>query len=204
MKPVRLIAVAVPLVLVALVLAARMRGANDKDRVVELLGLAPGMTVADVGAGDGEWALEFARSVGPTGRVLATEISASRLDDIRKAATRASLDNVVAVEATDRASGLPEGCCDAIFMRHVYHHLTQPEATLASLRRALKPEGQMIVVDFEARWWSTPEGVHENRGGHGMPLELLAKELTRAGFEVVRSIDGWSGTDYLVLVRRGR
>lgn len=204
MKPARLIAVAVPLVIVALVVAARIRGANDKDRVVELLGLRSGMTVADVGAGNGEWAVEFARRVGPAGRVFATEISADRLDDIRKAAAAASLDNVVAVEATDSTSGLPEACCDAILMRHVYHHLTRPEATLASLRAALKPGGQMIVIDFEARWWSPPAGVDENRGGHGMPMALLGEELTRAGFDVLRSIDGWSGTDYLVLVGRGR
>jgi SAM-dependent methyltransferase len=190
-------------VLVLAVLGYVRLRAVDAGRVAEILRLRPGMSVADVGAGGGEWSVELARVVGPEGRVFATEIDAERLGDIERAARRAGVDNVHVVKAGAKDTGLPEACCEAILLRHVYHHLTEPEAMLASLRAALRPGGLMAIVDFEPWGWSSsPAEVPVSRRGHGMPIGLLQEEVTRGGFELVEATSGWSGRDYLVLVRR--
>lgn len=200
----RLLALAGLVLVLAVAGYVRVR-AVQAERIVETLGLRAGMSVADVGAGRGEWSIELARVVGPEGRVFATEIEEDRLDDITRAAKRAGLDNVRATRAEAADTGLPEACCDAILLRHVYHHLTEPEATLASLHAALRPGGLMAIIDFEP-WGgsSRPTAVPPSRRGHGMPIELLEDEVRRGGFEVVQASSGWSGRDYLVLARRPR
>jgi len=174
----------------------------DATRLAEALGLRAGMAVADVGAGSGDWTVALAPMVEPGGRVFATEVDAGHLASIRRAAEDAGLSNVSVIEARADDTGLPDACCDVAFLRHVYHHLTDPGATLSSLARALKPGGQLAVIDFEADWGSAPAGVPGDRGGHGMPVALLEQELGRAGFAPVRTTRGWSGRDYLVVVRR--
>lgn len=198
----RLLAVAALVLVLAVLGYVRLRAVNA-ERVVEILGLEAGMSVADVGAGRGEWSVELARAVGPSGRVFATEIDEDRLDDIERAATGAGVDNVRVIKAGATDTGLPEGCCDAILLRHVYHHLTEPEATLASLYAALRPGGRMAIIDFEPWGWSSRvDDVPASRRGHGMPIELLAREVTQGGFEVAETERDWSGRDYLVLVKR--
>lgn len=174
----------------------------DATRLAEALGLRAGMVVADVGAGAGDWAVAIAPLVQPGGRVFATEIDTGRLASIRRAVEEAGLANVTIIEARADDTGLPDACCDAAFLRHVYHHLTDPGATLASLARALKPGGQLAVIDFEASWGGTPAGVPDDRGGHGMPVALLEEELRRAGFAPIHTRRDWSGHDYLVVARR--
>ena len=198
----RLLALATLVLALGFVGYVRLR-AVQADRIVEVLGLQPGMSVADVGAGRGDWSVELARVVGPEGRVFATEIDEGRLDDIERASRRAGLDNIRVIKAETRDTGLPEACCDAILLRHVYHHLTEPDATLASLRAALRRGGLMAIVDFEPWGWSASAGdVPPGRRGHGMPMELLQDEVRGGGFEIVRTESGWSGRDYLVLARR--
>jgi SAM-dependent methyltransferase len=176
--------------------------APDATRLAEALGLRAGMVVADVGAGAGEWTVALAPLLQPGGRVFATEINAGHLATIRRAVEDAGLANVTLVEARADDTGLPDACCDAAFLRYVYHHLTDPHATLASLVRALKPGGQLAVIDFEASSGGAPAGVPDDRGGHGMPVALLEEELRRAGFVAVHTTHGWSGRDYLVVARR--
>jgi SAM-dependent methyltransferase len=179
------------------------REPGEAERIAEILQLAPGAAVADVGAGDGELTVALARKVGPQGELYSTEISPDRLRAIRRAVDRAGLAQVTVIEAAADDSRLPEACCDAILMRRVYHHLTAPEPTNASLFRALRPGGLLAVIDFEPWEGSAPPaGVRADRGGHGVPRRLMIGELQAAGFQVVRTEERWSGRDYLVLARR--
>jgi SAM-dependent methyltransferase len=111
------------------------------------------------------------------------------------------LQNVVVVEGTPDDTRLPVGCCDAIFLRHVYHHLTHPEKMGASLRQALRPDGYLAVVDFNppTRLLPRPGGVPDNRRGHGMPIEILIEEMSAQGFSVAQRIDDWFRFDYCVV-----
>ena len=173
----------------------------ESQRLEEVLSLAPGKIVADVGAGEGEWTLEIARRVGPTGRVFATEIDPERIREIRKAVAEAGVANVTIIEGTPDDTRLPTGCCDAIFLRHVYHHITDPAAMNASLLRALRPGGFVAVIDFNppTRLLPVPDGVPENRRAHGMPIDVLVEEMTARGFGVSQRIEDWFRFDYCVV-----
>lgn len=180
------------------------RSAADQDelgRLTVLLNVETGSVVADVGAGDGDFAVEFAEVVGPTGRVFATEISQSSLSRIRAAAERAGRTNVTVVEVAEDDARLPETCCDAIYLRNVYHHLTRPKPTVDSLFRALKPGGRLAIIDFEPRGRAV-DGVPENRGGHGVRPALVAEELTAAGFRELQRTPRWRGNDFLILFEK--
>jgi hypothetical protein len=146
----------------------------------------------------------LAGEVGPTGHVWATEIDVDDVEKIEKRASRAGLENVTAVLGTDTDTGLPDGCCEAVLLRMVYHHFTQPASMRASLRRALRPGALLAVIDLQPRGsWGSLDGVPD-RGGHGIRDEELVAEMTSDGFEVVARYDDWngSGNRYCVVFRR--
>ena len=178
---------------------------SEMARLSTLLQLKPGMVVADVGAGKGQATVIMARTVGPQGHVFSVEIDTKRLEDIRQAVRKAGLQNVTVASAGEQDTGLPEDCCQAIFLRSVYHHITHPADINKSLFRALCPGGQLALIDFPPTWWLRPwkpSGVPENRGGHGIPQNILIAEVTSAGFEQVKTVDHWSGRTYCVLFRK--
>ena len=167
----------------------------EVPRLVEIFQLKPGMSVADVGAGFGAWTIGFAEAVGPTGRVYSSDVGEQQLASLRQTKTRRALTNVTVVEAGERSTNLPAGCCDAILVRDVYHHLTAPEDMTSSLAAALKPGGRLVVVDFLPRPdTDVPAGVPANRGGHGVPSDVVIAEVTAAGLTHVISDPQWSGT----------
>ena len=152
------------------------------------------MTVAEIGAGDGELTLAIAERVGATGRVYATEIETEKQDAIRVAAREAGLANVEVLPAQLTSTGLPAGCCEAIFMRHVYHHLSDPAAVDRDLLRALRPGGVLVIVDFPPTWYLrpfTPEDVGAERSRHGIEPGDALRELLAAGFGQVQRIEPW-------------
>lgn len=178
----------------AWVLAGCANGASpaEAERIAAVLDLAPGMTVADVGAGDGDFALELARLVGEDGRVIATEVERRKVRKIRRRATAQGLDNVTVFLGSQDDMGLESGCCDAVLLRLVYHHFQEPAPMRAGLRAALKPTGLLAIIDIapQAGWRKLP-GVPD-RGGHGIPPEQLHDEMTADGFELVARFDDWN------------
>ena len=167
----------------------------EVQRLVEIFQLKPGMSVADVGAGFGAWTIGFAEAVGPTGRVYSSDVGEQQLASLRQTKTRRALTNVTVVEGGERSTNLPAGCCDAILVRDVYHHLTAPEDMTSSLAATLKPGGRLVVVDFLPRPdTDVPAGVPANRGGHGVPSDVVIAEVTAAGLTHVISDPQWSGT----------
>ena len=157
--------------------------------------------MADIGAGKGQMTLAAAKRVGATGRVYTTELDAKKLAHLEELAAKEK--NITALRAGETQTNLPPECCDSIFMRLVYHHLTKPAEIDASLFRSLKPGGLLAVIDEEPPPGSKKvEGVPENRGGHGMPQKILIEELTSAGFQVVKSFDDWPSNLYCVVFRK--
>ena len=186
----------------ASVLSARVHAsaADEIKRLAELMEWKPGTIAADIGAGDGEYTFAAAAHVGTSGKVYATEIDAKKLKELKAEVAKRKLQNVLVVESKEADTNLPAACCDAIFLRHVYHHLTKPVEFDANLVRSLKPGGRLAIIDFPARGSDEPvAGVPSNRGGHGVPQKIVIEELTAAGLQVEKVVNDWPGDDYCVL-----
>lgn len=174
---------------------------EEADRLATLLNWWPGSVVAEIGAGEGQMTLAAAKRVGTAGRVYTTELDTKKLARLEKLAGEEK--NITAVKAAVAETNLPPVCCDSIFMRLVYHHLTKPAEIDASLFRSLKPGGLLAVIDEEPPPGSSRvEGVPENRGGHGIPQKILIEELIAAGFQTVKVYDDWPNDDYCVVFRK--
>ena len=174
----------------------------EMPRLKEALALRAGMVVADVGAGKGQLTMALAAAVGSAGHVYSSEIDASRLRALREKIAEAGLANVTLVQAKSSDSGLPAGCCDAIVLRRVYHHVTEPAATNASLLRALRPGGLLAVIDIP------PPFSFLGRGSLGIAPQIVIDEVTASGFELLQLRTDWPGRgplgSYCALFRKAR
>jgi SAM-dependent methyltransferase len=191
----------------ALTPAQLRQAALEAPRLADLLGIKAGSTVADVGAGFGAWMAELARIVGPSGRVYATDVGAPQLAALRGWVQKEGFTNVTVIEGAADSTNLPAGCCDAILIRDVYHHLSQPTAVVRSMAAALKPGGRLALIDFPpARGSGVPDGVPQNRGGHGVPLAVALGEVGEV-LRHVRTISPWDAPNqnqslYLLLFEK--
>jgi ubiquinone/menaquinone biosynthesis C-methylase UbiE len=183
------------------------QASNDEvRRLGQVMEWKTGQTIGDVGAGKGEIGIAAASVVGKTGRVYLTELDEEKRKALETEVKGRALANIVVLQAVVKQTNLPNECCDSIVLRRVYHHLTAPMEMDASLLRSLKPGGELAVIDFAPRKWlseSDPvKGVPANRGGHGIPKNILIEELTTAGFRVDKIFDDWSEDGYCVVFRK--
>jgi len=181
---------------------ARVHGnaADEVKRLAALMEWKPGTIAADIGAGDGKYTFAAVERVGASGKVYATEIDGKKLEELQGEVAKRKLENVTVVESKEADTNLPSGCCDAIFLRHVYHHLTKPVEFDRNLARSLKLGGRLAIIDFAPRSGLEPvEGVPSNRGGHGIAQKLVIEELSAAGFEVEKIVNDWPDDSYCVL-----
>ena len=179
---------------------ARADERTEIDRLAQLMQWKPGANIADIGAGDGSFTFAAAEKIGPTGRVYATEIDPEKLKTLRAEVEKRKLQNVTIIESATDDTKLPTNCCDDIFLRRVYHHLTQPADFDKNLLRSLKPGAHLAIIDFAPtdKYGPVP-GVPKNRGGHGIPQKIMIEELTAAGLKVEKIIDNWQNQDYCVI-----
>jgi len=182
----------------ALVMLVGGDGESEVDLLAGLLEIQPGDTAADIGAGSGWLSIEIARLVGETGQVFATELSPQRRGDIQEAVAAAGLDNVTVVEAGERETNLAPACCDAIFMRRVYHHVGDTAALNASIRDSLKPGGRFVVIEIEfsgllsfLRGWP-----------HWTDDAQVVEEVTATGLVHVTTADWPIGAHYAAVFRK--
>ena len=159
---------------------------REMPQIREVLALDQRRVVADVGAGKGELTLALAAEMGSKGHVFATEIDPERLQRLREVVAAVGDRNVTVVEARSSETGLPPNCCDAIVLRRVYHHLSDPAALNASLLRSLRPGGVLAVIDF-------PPPFFLERGRFGVAAESVVSEATASGLQLLRRIDDWPG-----------
>lgn len=187
------------------VLAAH-RVSLEANRLAEVLALGSTSRVGDVGAGDGAFSLELASRIVPRGHVFATEIADDALAGIRAKVSAAGIDNITVIRAADASSNLPRGCCDALFLRGVYHHLTKPAEMNQSLRDALLPAGRLAVIDFKpSRFFSLffpVRGVPPNRGGHGVSPDVVVREVEGAGMRLLERFDAWPNGQYCLVFQK--
>ncbi len=147
---------------------------REAETVMAKAAIAPDMTVADIGAGDGYYTVRLAAAVGTGGRVLAQDIDEQALARLADRVERERLDNVSIKFGAEDDPRLPDSSFDRVFMVHMYHEIAEPYAFLWHLRPALRPGGQVIVVDIDR---PTDE--------HGIGPQLLFCEFQQLGYRLV-------------------
>jgi len=153
-----------------------------RDAIVAAAGVKPGMTVADIGAGTGLFTMLFADAVKPTGKVVAVDISPAFVEYIQSTAKKRRVKNVSAVVANGTDVGLPDASVDLAYLSDVYHHFEHPAETLASIRKALKPGGRMVVIDYERIPGRTPQARIEHVR---VDKQQAISEIEAAGFKLL-------------------
>ena len=167
------------------------------DEVVSRLGLKPGQTVVDVGAGTGVFSLALAKAVAPNGTAYAVEVEQGLVDHVARKATAEGAGNLRTVLGGFTDPNLPVTNIDVAFIHDVLHHIEDRAAYLKNLARYLNGSARIVVIDF-----------HPERGGHrGQPElqvspEQAAQLMAGAGFKPVQTIDLFEDKYFIVYGRR--
>ena len=151
--------------------------------VFTAMGLAPGSTVADIGAGDGFFTTRLARAVGPTGKVYAVDISQGALDRLGRRVREEGLTNVEPILGSTSDPRLPAGSIDAALIVNAYHEMREHQAMLEAIRRALKPDGRLVILDsVRAGEQGYPREAQESR--HTLAPHFVQRDAIEAGYFV--------------------
>jgi ubiquinone/menaquinone biosynthesis C-methylase UbiE len=181
---------------VAKVVSGSWSNEPDRDKageavaVMQTAGVAKGMTVADIGAGEGYYTIRLAAKVGVKGRVLAEDIVPLFHDRLADRVYRDRLDNVSVKLGKPTDPQLPERSFDRIFMVHMYHEIDEPYEFLWNLRPGLAPDGLVVVVDAD-----------RPTQAHGTPPALLDCEFGQVGFKLVERKPMPQAGGYLALFK---
>jgi SAM-dependent methyltransferase len=159
---------------------------NEAEEVMDAADVRTGMTVADIGAGDGYYTVRLALRVGEAGRVLAQDIVPEAIERLADRVARERLDNVSLKLGAQDDPRLPEDSFDRIFMVHMYHEIAEPYAFLWRLRGALRDGGQVIIVDGD-----------RPVDKHGMPFRLLVCEMEAVGYKLLSYRDKQQAGGYM-------
>jgi precorrin-6B methylase 2 len=198
-----LVAALVPLPIAAQSGDGAKKEAEASARMIAALEVHEGSIVAEMGAGSGGRTIDIAKQVGATGRVYSTELGDDRIRNLRNAIEKSGAKNVTVLAAHATKTNLDEGCCDALFMEHVYHHFEDPAAMNASIFRTVKPGGRVAVVDFAPRngGEAADSKDRDQDPHHGVKASTVQAELERAGFEMIK-VEKVNEDGFLVVVRK--
>jgi SAM-dependent methyltransferase len=164
------------------------------NRVMDILGIAPGKSVADIGAGSGWFTVRAARRVGEAGTLYAIDINPEAIRYINDRAQREKLSNVKTILGEANDPLLPASSVDSVLLLKTYHEVAEPVALLRKLRAALRPGARVGIIDRNG-----------NGEDHGVSREVVLHEATQAGYRLLEQYDFVKGDkmDYfLVLVPR--
>ncbi len=164
--------------------------AGEAANVIRILGIKPGQTVADIGAGSGYYTMRVAPIVGPRGMVIAQDIMPQYLGRLKSRTARARLRNVKFVLGNPVDPRLPKNAIDTALLIHMYHEIAQPYQLLWELRASMKPGGRVAIVDLD-----------RPSERHGMPKATLVCEVKAVGYDLVTITDLQPG--YLAVFKPG-
>ena len=154
------------------------------SKAIAALNIRAGHVIADIGAGSGYYSVRLAKAVGPTGRVYATDIQPEMLALLKRKIDRDELSNIELILGGETDTRLPDNSIDLAILVDVYHELSQPQAFLKSVRRALKKDGRLVLVEFRKEDPRVPI-----REEHKMSVREARMELEAEGFVFDRLID---------------
>jgi ubiquinone/menaquinone biosynthesis C-methylase UbiE len=157
---------------------------ENPTKAVGLLGLKPGMTVCDLGAGTGYYSVRMARIVGPSGKVYAVDIQPRMLELLGQRLTSAGIKNIVPTLGAVSETNLPAGSQDMILLVDVYHEFSEPQKMARSIHRSLKADGRLVLLEYRKEDPAVPI-----RREHKMSLAEVKAELEPEGFVIDKVID---------------
>ena len=173
---------------------------HERAKLAELVAPKPGSAVADVGAGSGFMVMEFARLVGASGKVFAVDINPTMMEHVARRAREQGFANVRAVVTREDTVDLPPNSADLIFICDTYHHFEYPQGSLAGIHRALKPGGQLVIVEFKREPGKSQQWILDHVRA-GQPE--VTKEIAAAGFELVEALHpAFLSENYLLRFRK--
>jgi ubiquinone/menaquinone biosynthesis C-methylase UbiE len=172
-----------------------------RDAILAACAVKPGATVADVGAGTGLFTRLFSKSVGDQGRVIAVDISRNFLEHIAKTNREQDLRNIDTLLCTAESTELQAETIDFAFICDTYHHFEYPTKTMASLHKALRPGGRLVVIDFKrVEGQSTPWVMSHVRAGQ----EVFEKEILECGFFKLEQKEDLLKENYFLVFQKPR
>ena len=158
---------------------------TKRKEIVAACKVKPGMTIADVGAGTGLFTRLFAAEAGEKGKVYAVDIAPKFIEHIKQTCDKAGIKNVQGIVCKQDSVELPENSVDLVFICDTYHHFEFPFRTMASIHRALRPGGQLVVVDFQRIPSKSREWVlnHVRAGEKTVVGEIVSSGFRKIGEE---------------------
>ncbi len=159
-------------------------GEEACQKLLQVLGVKPGMTICDMGCGNGFYSLKLAEAVGKDGKILAVDIQPQMLSLLSKRAMAAGVANVEPILGTLIDPKLPDDSCDLILLVDVYHEFSHPEHMLRAMKKALKPDGRLVLVEFRLEDPNVPIQLV-----HKMSKKQILKELPPNGYKLVDQYD---------------
>lgn len=152
---------------------------QQPEKVMDAIGVRPGMVIGEAGAGKGYFTFKLARRVGPSGKIYANDIDDDALDTIRERIEDEDIGNIVTVRGEVEDPLFPEGQLDMVFMCYVLHDVSKPEAFLKNLKPYLKPGATLVILERDP-------GKYASAAGHFWYKEKLLRVVKSVGYKLVR------------------
>ncbi len=157
---------------------------EDCEQLLDALAVQPGQVICDMGCGNGFYTIPLAKLVGPEGRILAVDIQPEMLSMLNERTKAENLENVEPILGSVADPKLPEKTLDMVLCVDVYHEFSHPEQMLAAMRKGLKPDGRLVLVEFREEDPDVPI-----KPEHKMSKRQIKRELVPNGFKVVEEYD---------------
>lgn len=195
----------IPLVGAGLLLAthcAQSPVGDEACRLVRDVGIRRDAVVAEIGAGDGRFAVELSRCLGTRARVYATELGREKVALLWKSVQGSGAPHLTVMEGTPDSTMLPDDSCDVVIVRRTYHHFSHPAEMARSIWKTLRRDGLLVAIEQPSMPLSESRQTGPRPGGDGIKATTLSQELALAGFNQVKIMEVWSGDLYLSIFRK--
>lgn len=161
------------------------RAKAGSQRILESLQIRSGDVIADIGSGGGYFTFEFAKKVGKDGKVFAVDTNTDLFSYIENKLKKQEIQNVITVMADETGFVLPNGNCNLIFARNVFHHIENAEVYFQNIQKYLKSNGKIAIIE----WLPDKKGIFTIRASHSTSETEICKIMETAGFKQVKSFD---------------